>query len=186
MPGQGFKDIIKIIGRSINENSNPISKLKSIFLQSTCSRRDKGQPEVARALLGEPLYHSTFNYKTICLDFGTKELRPIDNDDGGTCATYKSLMEYFADRHTIPCLQNLGDRVPSSFIEFCKYFDASKGKLHARKNPELLVLITIPYVKYNKENIANHRNYCYYQFLKYADWTRETLPLITRESSIEK
>lgn len=40
--GQSIKDILKIVSQSITDESQPISKLKSIFLRTTCTKRDRG------------------------------------------------------------------------------------------------------------------------------------------------
>lgn len=58
----------------MKEQDNPISKLKSIFMQTACSKRDKGRPEVARSIMGEHLYRSTFTYKTYSLEYGNREV----------------------------------------------------------------------------------------------------------------
>lgn len=72
----------------------------------------------------------------------------------------------------------------TSFIEFAKYFECSYGILKRRKKPDQLIIITLPKVKYNKENPATHSIYCYYQLIKYSSWTAETYKNITKDNSI--
>lgn len=88
--------MVKSVGRSINEHDNPISKLKSVFMQTACSKRDKGRPEVARSIMGEHLYRSTFKYKTYSLDYGNREVvcgKSIPDENQGS-ATRKIYLTF--------------------------------------------------------------------------------------------
>jgi len=185
IPGQGFHEIVRAIGRSIKDGDNPVSKLKAIFLQSTCSKRDKGRPEVARGILGDHLFHSTFKYKSVSLDIGNKEIIPFDQAiDENQRSTYKNLMEYFGERANIPLVQPYLNKV-SSFIEFCRHFDVVKGQLRLRHNGNKLIIITNPRVRYNTSDINTHQHYCYYQLIKYSSWTTSSIKNISKENAIE-
>jgi hypothetical protein len=159
--------------------------LKAIFLQSTCSKRDKGRPEVARGILGDHLVHSTFKYKSVSLDIGNKEIIPFDQAiDENQRSTYKNLMEYFGERANIPLVQPYLNKV-SSFIEFCRHFDVVKGQLRLRHNGNKLIIITNPRVRYNTSDINTHQHYCYYQLIKYSSWTTSSIKNISKDNAIE-
>jgi hypothetical protein len=182
-PGQGFLDIIRIIGRSIKDDDNPINKLKSIFLQTTCSKRDKGKPEVARAILGDALVHSTFNYKTVSLDIGNKEIIPLNEvENESQRATYRNLLEFFGDRAAE--FQPYSDRI-FSFVDFCRHFDVIKGKIKERYNKDKVIIMTTPRIRYNPKDQNTYKDYCYYQMIKYSPWTSSTLKNITKDNSIK-
>lgn len=174
-----------MVGRSIKDQDNPISKLKSIFLQTACSKRDKGRPEVARSLLGEHLYSSTFTYKTYSLDYGNREVNLSNNNSSNQPATKKNLLDFFAHRFYNPALNTNDLNSVTSFIDFAKYFECPNGVLKRRKNPDNLIIITLPRVKHNENNCTIFANYCYYQLIKYSPWTAESFSSITKENSVE-
>ncbi len=158
--------------------------MKSIFLQTTCSKRDKGKPEVARAILGDHLVHSTFTYKTVSLDMGKKEIIPFDlSQDESQRATYKNLLEYYGERFNI---RHLHDHLHdiSSFIGFARKFEVVHGQLRRRSQSHNLIIITTPRVKYDTKDKNTHQDYCFYQLLKYSAWTSESLKTISKENAI--
>ncbi len=115
--------------------------MKAIFLQSTCSKRDKGRPEVARGILGDHLVHSTFKYKSVSLEIGNKEIIRFDQaSDENHRSTYKNLMEHFGERANIPSVQPYLNKC-ASFIDFCKYYDVVKGQLRVRHNGNKSIII---------------------------------------------
>ncbi|CAF1066361.1 unnamed protein product [Brachionus calyciflorus] len=71
--------------------------------------------------------------------------------------------------------------------DFCQKYQLSKNQLKANKNPEKTVIITSPKVRYNRHDIVNHKNFCYYQLIKYSAWTKDDLvTLSNKDTSIER
>ena len=137
--------------------------------------------------MGEPLYSSTFMYKTYSLDFGNREIHNLHNSNAeDLSATKWNMLDFFGNRYTNPKLDDNDLATLTSFIEFVKYFDCPNGVLKRRSNSENLIIMTIPRVKYNVDNRTMHTNYCYYQLIKYSPWTVDTFGTIAKSNSIEK
>ncbi len=82
-----------------------MSKLKSIFLRTTCAKRDRGLGEVTRSLLGNPLYHSTFRYENLSLEMNYRPLVELNEEaDESTPAVKKTLIDFYGERNTNPQL----------------------------------------------------------------------------------
>lgn len=94
------------------------------------------------------------------------------------------MIDFFANRHNDSALKQTLTLIPT-FIDFCQYYNCYKGKLIKRKNPENLIILTIPRIQFNKNNIENHKKYCYFELMKYGNWTIENLSNITLDNSIE-
>ncbi len=163
--GQSIQDILKIVSQSITEDDNPVSKLRSIFLRTTCSKRDRGIGEVSRLLLGNPLYHSSFNYLNASLDMNCRELEDInlniqDNNteqsnnqntnsntnenNGQKQLTKKSLLDLYAFRKNNEKINE--DMIQSnikSYLDFFKNYYISKNKIKKRNQKEMNKLVII-------------------------------------------
>ncbi len=67
-------------------------------------------------------------------------------------------------------------------------FTIKNNRLVKNPNPELIVVITKPTVKYDlflSPSIDNKKKYCYYQMVKYSNWSNENKNLlIDKENSI--
>ncbi|RNA15588.1 ATP-dependent DNA helicase PIF1 [Brachionus plicatilis] len=70
-----FKDVIE----NSSQDDNPQTKIRSLMLRSIAGKRDLGQCEVSRLLLSDKLYHSTFNYVTLCTDLDFREINLSKN-----------------------------------------------------------------------------------------------------------
>ena len=185
--------------------------MKSLFLRTTCSQRDRGLGEITRLLLGNPLYHSSFNYLNASLDIHSRELEDLSdvnfnenndqtdeqnnqtetenqaNKENNKQITKKSMLDLFAYRKKNQILINDLDN-NKSFIQFFKNYSVYKNKLNKRNQEEKdkLVVITSPHVNYSTHDIKKKQKYCYYQYIKYADWDSETIKELTLENSIDK
>jgi hypothetical protein len=172
-------DLYKSVIEHTTEEENPITKLRSCMLKTVAGKRDLGQCEVSRLLMSEPLYHSSFEYVTQSLELNqTNEVNNITTENDESPATYKNLMNFFANRNQndflIPILHEI-----SSFNQFVNKFKVTKGKLTLRMNPEKIIIVTYPKVHYNPALLEQYKEYCYYQLIKYSNWTINDLPIIS-------
>lgn len=175
--GSEFTNLLKEVASKAQETDDVSKKLKSLFLRYTVSKRDKGKAEIARSLLGEPLYHSTFTYLTINLEVGNRKIALLANQPGDandTELTQKSLIDYYSVRYEIP---RLSLTEVYNYLDFAKKFELKGGNLVSRTITNL-VLITTPYVKFNKNDKTVYNHYCYYQLIKYSPWKKDDLESI--------
>lgn len=185
--GNTLTEIIKTVALTITAESNPVSKLKSIFLRTTCAKRDRGLGEVTRSLLGNPLYHSTFKYENLSLDINYRPLAEMnDKDDESAPAVKKTLLDFYGERNLNPhLLQILEEKKIISLIVFAKHFHIIKQNLVPRKNSDNIIIITTPPVTYNNQDIKKHAKYCYYQYIKYGPWDAISIKDLNLNNSID-
>jgi hypothetical protein len=181
------------VSLSFEDDSNPTNKLKSIFLRSTCSKRDRGIGEVSRMLLGNPLYHSTFNYVYASLDItsGTLEdnlsLENINENNQNKPITKKSLLEIFSNRKTNNILKNDLNNI-KSYLDFVKKYYVYDNQLKLRTDEEInkIVVITTPKIYYSSVDLLKYQKYSYFQYIKYAEWDAESIKQLNMDNAIEK
>ncbi len=132
------------------------------MLKTSCGQRDIGQCEVSRLIMGEPLYHSSFEYVKHSLELDNREINSAKSTKNNDWATKKSFFDKYASRYSDPALvpyltQNM------NFCDFAKQFSYIAGNLSIRSNPDAIVFITYPKVNYNPDNLTKYQEYCYYQ-----------------------
>jgi len=181
--GSSVIDLYKSVIEHTTEEENPITKLRSCMLKTVAGKRDLGQCEVSRLLMSDSLYHSTFEYVTQSLNLNqSNELNNIINYNDESSATNKHLMKFYANRQTIPYLMPILNEI-QSFNQFVTKYKVSKGKLALRINPEKIIVVTYPKVHYNPENIEKHKEYCFYQLIKYSNWSIKDLETISNQDT---
>ncbi len=162
-----LSNLYKSVLNNAKDDDNPTTKLRSLMLKSIAGNRDIGQSEVCRLLLSEPLYSSSFSYVYLSLDINSKQIKITNNDEDNI--TSKSLTDYFANRYNDSIVKDELDNI-FNIIDFAKIFSVKKDKLVKNPSPELIVVITRPTVKFIPNDINKHKDYCYYQMIKYSNW----------------
>ena len=143
--GNSFKHLYNDIIGTATEEDNPQSKLRSLMLRSIAGKRDLDQCEISRLLLSELLYHSTFNYVTLCTDLNNKQVNLDKNANDDDDAVKSSIIDFYANRYDNPRLQKELDDV-NNLIDFVRKFTIKNNQLTARDNAESTVVITFPKV----------------------------------------
>jgi hypothetical protein len=125
-----LNDLYKSVILHTTEDDNPVTKLRALMLKTVSGKRDLGQCEVCRLLMSQPLYHSSFEYITVSLDFKqTKQVIPItEKSDENDNATYENLMEEFAKRNRNKFLEPILHKI-NNYYSFVKYLKIAKGKI---------------------------------------------------------
>ncbi len=100
------------------------------MLKTVAGKRDLGQSEVCRLLMSEALYHSSFDYITVSLDFkNSKQVVPITSHvNENDIATYDNLMDEFSMRHQNKLLEPIIKKI-DNFYNFVKHLKIANGKL---------------------------------------------------------
>ncbi|RMZ95107.1 ATP-dependent DNA helicase PIF1, partial [Brachionus plicatilis] len=184
---QTFKETYKTILNYSKEGDNPKSKLRSIMLKTSCGQRDIGQCEVCRLLMSGTLYQSSFQYVNQSLDLNNQSslfvlnFNKTNNDD--QIEFKKSLLDFYSNRKQI----NKNFHNIYNFVDFCQNFQITKNEIATRPNPDKVVIITKPKLRFNPDDIENHRKFCYYQLIKYSAWDSSDInTLCNFETAIQR
>ena len=185
--GASLNDLYKSVIKFSDDNDNSITKIKSLMLKTVAGKRDIGQCEVCRLLNSEPLYSSTFKYVTQSLELTqSKELNEIATSNQNNKATNKSLLDFYVQRENNPKLIHMLDEI-KSFNSFVIKFKVFKNQLELRPDSENTIVVTYPKVRYNPKIIETYKQYCFYQMIKYSNWTINDLETIkNKETAIER
>jgi hypothetical protein len=180
--GSSLLDLYKTVINNAKEDDNPVTKLRSLMLQSVSGKRDIGQCEVCRLLSSEPLYSSTFEYVKYSLELNQsrvlKQLNKPDLPDANV--TIKSLLDHFAERSSNNLIANV-----NNFHEFLKKYKIAKGELVLRRNSDKIIVVTYPKVHYNPNIKEKYTEYCFYQMIKFSPWTKnDMVDLQNKETAI--
>jgi hypothetical protein len=143
--GTEFTQMFKDVVGPASLDDNPQSKLRSIMVKSVAGKRDIGQCEVSRLILGEPMYHSSFNYIVLSTDFNSREVNLDKNIDENEPATKKSMLDFFGNRLKISQIRCQLINV-KNLIDFARIFRIVKNELVLRNDTEKTVVITYPKV----------------------------------------
>ena len=74
-----------------------------------------------------------------------------------------------------------------SFNSFVIKFKVFKNQLELRPDSENTIAVTYPKVWYNPKIIETYKQYCFYQMIKYSNWTINDLETIkNKETAIER
>jgi hypothetical protein len=182
--GNALSDLYKSVIFNSKEDDNPLTKLRSVILKSVAGKRDLGPCEVSRLLFSEPLYFSSFDNVGQSLELNqSKQLNQL-NKDPNTAATIQTLLDFYVNRDiNRPYFQQNYE----NFFEFVIKFKVIKGKLELRKNPDKVIVVTWPKVHFNEKIIETYTDYCYYQMIKYSNWSIKDLNEIqNKETAIER
>lgn len=119
--------------------------------------------------MSSPLYHSDFKTVTVSLNYNNYEVSIINNIDKTERISKKTLIHYFAERKNNEFIQLLLPQC-NSYLEFSKHFKISNKKLTTQANPDNIVVLTTPQIYYYPRNTKKYVDYCYNQYIKYANW----------------
>jgi hypothetical protein len=150
------------------------------MLQTNNATRDIGQSEVCRLLLSEPLYQSSFEYIYISLDISQKLLTIKNNN----LDYKKSILEFYANRFNEDIDKDILSKI-YNVIDFAKTFSIIKNKLIKRSNSDKIVILTKPDVYYNPYDSNKYKDYCYYNLIKYSNWTINDKQVIYDKNDVE-
>lgn len=163
---QAFKDVITYTG----EEDYPKSKIRSLMIKHIAGERDIGQCEVSRLLMSEPLYHSSFEYVTVCTNVNTKEINIDPELPTDASAFKKSIIDYYSIRKKLGICQAHLSKI-KNLIDFVKIFTTnSKNELVVRKLNKPVIVVTFPKLRFDSENNENNKKYCLHNLFKYSDW----------------
>jgi len=127
--------------------------------------------------MSEPLFSSSFAYVKQSLELTiSKEVNNL-HSKGSNQATNLTLMEYYATRMNNKALQPVLNTI-TSFIEFVNTYKVFKGQLTLRNDKQQIIIVTYPSVRYNKKFIEQYTDYCYYQMIKFSNWTIDDIKTI--------
>lgn len=150
--------------------------------------------------MSEPLYSSTFEYVTQSLDLNqSKEIKNLIKNGPEIEATNNTLMDFYANRlehfELIKKIRetediklnrqslNANDNLETSFNQFVTQYKCVKGELKMRTNSNNVIIVTYPKVRYNPKIIENYTEYCYYQIIKYSNWTINDILIINNKET---
>jgi hypothetical protein len=129
------------------------------------------------------MYSSSFVYVTQSLDLiQSKEIVNLANNNLNLEATNKTLMDYYASREENPMLIPILNTI-KSFVHFVQTYKVFKGNLILRPDSEKTIIVTWPKVKYCPNINETHEHYCFYQMIKYSNWTNKTLNELRKKST---
>ena len=97
-------------------------------------------------------------------------------------ATNKSLLDFYVQRENNPKLIHMLDEI-KSFNSFVIKFKVFKNQLEFRPESENTIVVTYPKVRYNPKIIETYKQYCFYQMIKYSNWTINDLETIKNNYS---
>ena len=105
--------------------------------------RDIRQCEVSRLLMSQPLFHSSFDYVTICTNLNSKEINTQPGLANDTTAFKKSLIDYYAIRETLGIVQPHLNKI-NNLIDFIKLFNTNaQNQLILRSSKKKTIVVTI-------------------------------------------
>jgi hypothetical protein len=144
-------------------------------------------------LLGNPLYHSSFNYVYSSLDITSNvledelSLNNVNESNENNPITKKSLLDIFANRKKNNQLINDLENI-KSYLDFVKLYYVSNNKLKKRSQDQIdkIVIVTTPKVYFSSIDIKKQQKYAYFQYIKYADWDGESIKQLNMDNAIQK
>jgi hypothetical protein len=169
-----------------------------LFLRFSCSKQEKGIAECARTIMGWPFYHSDFKSVSVSLDINKKEIISFKKLQSNEKICRPSLLTYYAYRHSNEYLLQYLNEI-DCFNTFAYNFAiikiGSNKNLIKKKESCILkhldnidkkLVITTPVVQFVPDNKCIYQHYCYYQFIKYAEWDINTINDLNNNNAIEK
>lgn len=180
--GRNLVHLYKSTFDNATSADNPASRLRSLMLRTIATQRDLGQCEITRLLLSNKLHHSTFTYVTVSLDIDSVQLGP-----GGKVV--QSLLGFYADRFKnttfTSCVAN--GLTISNFNQFAQHFKIYKGQLHYNSAASHTVVVTRPVIRFNPANKENHMKFCFYQLIKYQEWSSANVAeMANQETAVQR
>lgn len=154
--------------------------------------------------MSEQLYSSSFEYVTQSLDLNqSKEIKNLIKNGPQTEATNNTLMDFYANRAEYfefikkiresedskknrQCLQKK-DNLETSFNQFVIQYKCVKGELRIRTNNDKIIIVTYPKVRFNPKITETYKEYCFFQLIKYSNWTIKEISIINdKETAIRR
>ena len=101
--GQALSKVFKdVISHATNED-DPKSKIRSLMIKHITG--DIGQCEVARLLMRQILFHSSFEYVTFCTNSNSRKINTNPDLPNDAPACKKTLIDYYANRFKFGIVQ---------------------------------------------------------------------------------
>ena len=181
--GSSLHELYKSVILNVDENDNPVKKLRSLMLKTVNGKRDLGQCEVCRLLMSESLFSSTFEYITQSLELNQfKEVNRLNNNNDNKLATNPSLIDFYANRKNIPVLKTELNSI-TSFFKFVQTYNVKKGQLHKRNDFKKVIAVFYPKVRANKKIPENYIDFCYYQLIKLSEWNIDDIAVLKNKNT---
>jgi hypothetical protein len=73
----------------------------------------------------------------------------------------------------------------TSFNQFVTNYKVFKGQLILRTD-EKIIIVTYPSVRYNIKFIEQYTDYCYYQMIKFSNWTIDDIKILSDRTTAIK
>jgi hypothetical protein len=104
--------------------------------------------------------------------------------NGSNPATNLTLLEYYATRMKNKALEPVLHTI-TSFNQFVTNYKVFKGQLILRTD-EKIIIVTYPSVRYNIKFIEQYTDYCYYQMIKFSNWTIDDIKVLSDRTTAIK
>ena len=97
-------------------------------------------------------------------------------------ATKYSLLDFFAKRQKLSIVQPYTDKI-INLIDFAKLFTIINRKLHLRTDPNRIVIIPFPRVRFSPLDITKQKIYCLILIIRYSSWDESNLSELNNEET---
>ena len=180
--GSSLQSIIKTIITKAEETNSTASAIRSALIK-TIGHRDIGQGEASRILLSGNHCESTFKFVHVSLDIDVTQITRTEKT--GNFVEKFSLLQAFEHRHMLmqESVFKGWNLDQPNFLEFARHFCIVKGELQRHSNPDKIVVITFPAVRYDPKS-PKYVDFCRYALVKYYPWTNAHRDFILDDSKV--
>ena len=178
--GKDLRSTIRTIVNKADETDSVATTIRSSVIKSV-GQRDIGQGECSRILFSGNHVESSFKYVYVSTDLETQEI--IRSNRNGNLSKSKSLLQCFAERHTLQEMYPALDLNQPNLLEFCKQFVLVKGELRSNKDADKTIVITFPNFRYAPKS-PQYKQFCRAALVKYSPWTANTVAAIKNDITV--